>query len=63
MIRRLYIHNYGCLLNFELPVEAAKELGEISKIDLPFPQKFFVDGPVQDVLYGGVRNQMLDSRY
>ena len=52
----------GCL-NFELPVEAAKELDEISKIDLPFPQKFFVEGAVQDVLYGGVRNQMLDSRY
>ena len=52
----------GCL-NFELPIEAAKELDEISKIDLPFPQKFFVEGAVQDVLYGGVRNQMLDSRY
>ena len=52
----------GCL-KFELPAEVAKELNEVSKIDLPFPQKFFVEGPVQDVLYGGMRNQMVDSRY
>ena len=52
----------GCL-DFDLPADAAKVLDEVSKIDLPFPQKFFMEGAVQDVLYGGVRNQMLDSRY
>jgi hypothetical protein len=47
----------GCL-NFELPVDAMNELNEISKIELPFPQKFFTEPGVLDVLYGGVKDQM-----
>ncbi|MFM8914511.1 MAG: aldo/keto reductase, partial [Flammeovirgaceae bacterium] len=52
----------GCL-KFELPAEAVKELNEVSKIELPFPQKFLTEPGVLDVLYGGVRDKMIDSRY
>jgi aryl-alcohol dehydrogenase-like predicted oxidoreductase len=52
----------GCL-NFELPVDVVHELNDVSKIDLPFPQKFFTEPGVLDVLYGGIKHQMLDSRY
>lgn len=52
----------GCL-KFELPPDAMKELNEVSKIDLPFPQKFLTEPGVQDVLYGGARDKMVDSRY
>lgn len=50
----------GCL-KFEIPSDAMKELDEISKIDLPFPQRFFVEPAVQDVLFAGMKNKMLDS--
>lgn len=52
----------GCL-KFELPSDAINELNEVSKIELPFPQKFLTEPGVQDVLYGGVRDKMVDSRY
>ena len=52
----------GCL-KFELPADAVKELNEVSKIELPFPQKFLTEPGVLDVLYGGVRDKMIDSRY
>ncbi|MCA4898719.1 MAG: aldo/keto reductase [Bacteroidota bacterium] len=52
----------GCL-KFELPADAINELNEVSKIELPFPQKFLNEPGVQDVLYGGVRDKMVDSRY
>ncbi len=50
-------------IKFELPADAMQALHEVSKIDLPFPQKFFSEGAVLDVLYGGVKDQMKDSRY
>jgi len=50
-------------LKFELPADAISELNEVSKIELPFPQKFLTEPGVQDVLYGGVRDKMVDSRY
>ena len=52
----------GCL-KFELPADAINELNEVSKIELPFPQKFLTEPGVQDVLYGGVRDKMIDSRF
>ncbi len=52
----------GCL-KFELPADAINELNEVSKIELPFPQKFFNEAGVIDVLYGGVKDKMVDSRY
>lgn len=52
----------GCL-KFELPADAISELNEVSKIELPFPQKFLTEPGVQDVLYGGVRDKMIDSRF
>lgn len=52
----------GCL-SFEIPEEAMKELNEVSKVDLPFPHKFFNESGVQDVLYGGMKYVMKDSRY
>jgi aryl-alcohol dehydrogenase-like predicted oxidoreductase len=52
----------GCL-NLELPADAMNELNEISKIELPFPQKFFSEQTVRDILYGGMKDQMKDSRY
>ncbi len=52
----------GCV-KFEIPKEEMNVLNEVSKIELPFPQKFFSEGAVLDVLYGGVKDQMHDSRY
>lgn len=52
----------GCL-NFEIPVDLMNELNEISKVELPFPQKFMNEPGVLDVLYGGVKGSMKDSRY
>ncbi|CAN5202074.1 aldo/keto reductase [soil metagenome] len=52
----------GCL-KFELPKEVIDELNQVSKIDLPFPQKFYVEPGVLDVLYGGKKDTMRDSRY
>lgn len=52
----------GCL-SFEIPVDMMNELNEVSKVELPFPQKFFNEAGVQDVLYGGMKNVMKDSRY
>jgi hypothetical protein len=49
----------GCL-SFELPIDAMNELNDISKIELPFPQKFFNEPGVLDVLYGGVKDQLVD---
>lgn len=47
----------GCL-TWELPADAMKELNEVSRIELPFPQKFFVEPGVLDVLYGGLKDQV-----
>jgi len=52
----------GCL-NFEIPVDEMNELNEISKVELPFPHKFFNEPGVRDVLYGGMKDTMKDSRY
>jgi len=52
----------GCL-RFELTKEIMAELDEVSKIELPFPQKFFMEPDSQDVLYGNAKGKMLDSRY
>jgi aryl-alcohol dehydrogenase-like predicted oxidoreductase len=52
----------GCL-TFEIPADLMNELNEVSKVDLPFPQKFFNEPGVQDVLYGGLKDAMKDSRY
>lgn len=52
----------GCL-TFELPADAMNELNDVSKIELPFPQKFFSEQTVIDILYGGIKSQMKDSRY
>jgi hypothetical protein len=52
----------GCL-KFELPTDLINELNEVSKIELPFPQKFLTEPGVQDVLFGGVKDKMVDSRY
>lgn len=52
----------GCL-NFEIPHDIMNELNEVSKVDLPFPHKFFKEPGVIDVLYGGMKDQMKDSRY
>ena len=49
----------GCL-SFELPIDEMNELNDISKIELPFPQKFFNEPGVLDVLYGGVKDQLID---
>jgi hypothetical protein len=35
------------------------ELNEVSKIELPFPQKFYSEPAVLDVLYGGVKGKMV----
>lgn len=51
----------GCI-KFELPQDVMAELNEASKIELPFPQKFFHEAGVLDVLYGGVKNTMTDTR-
>lgn len=52
----------GCL-NFEIPVDAMNELNDVSKVELPFPHKFFNEPGVLDVLYGGMKDAMKDSRY
>jgi hypothetical protein len=52
-----------CCLIFELPAAAIQELNEVSKIELPFPHKFFQEAGVIDVLYGGMKDQMKDSRF
>ncbi|MBX2901355.1 MAG: aldo/keto reductase [Cyclobacteriaceae bacterium] len=51
----------GCL-TFEIPNEVVKQLNEASQVELPFPQKFLNEPGVLDVLYGGVKNKMSDSR-
>jgi aryl-alcohol dehydrogenase-like predicted oxidoreductase len=52
----------GCL-KFDLSPDSIKQLNEVSKIELPFPQKFFNEAGVMDVLYGGMKDQMKDSRF
>ena len=52
----------GCL-KFEIPVDVMTQLDEVSKVELPFPNRFLNEPGVLDVLYGGVKNQMKDSRY
>jgi aryl-alcohol dehydrogenase-like predicted oxidoreductase len=52
----------GCL-TFEIPGQAMQKLNDASHIELPFPQKFLAEGGVLDVLYGGVKDSMKDSRY
>lgn len=52
----------GCL-KFEIPTDVMKQLNEVSAIELPFPHRFLNEPGVLDVLYGGVKNQMKDSRY
>ncbi len=52
----------GCL-SFEIPVDLMAELNDVSKVDLPFPQKFFNEAGVRDVLFGGMKDSMKDSRY
>lgn len=47
----------GCL-TWELPKDAMEELNEVSRIELPFPQKFFTEPGVLDVLYGGLKMQV-----
>ncbi|MBL7847668.1 MAG: aldo/keto reductase [Cyclobacteriaceae bacterium] len=47
----------GCLA-WELPADAVNELNEISRIELPFPQKFFAEPGVLDVLYGGQKEKV-----
>ena len=51
----------GCI-SWELPPDAMRELNELSKIDLPFPQKFFVEPGVLDVLYGGLKDKVKGAR-
>jgi aryl-alcohol dehydrogenase-like predicted oxidoreductase len=52
----------GCV-NFELPATAVRDLDVVSQIELPFPQRFFSEPTAQDVLYGQMKDRMLDSRY
>ncbi len=52
----------GCL-KFEIPADVMTQLNEVSKVELPFPNRFLNEPGVLDVLYGGVKNQMKDSRY
>ena len=47
----------GCLA-WELPADAVHELNEVSRVELPFPQKFFLEPGVQDVLYGGMKDKL-----
>jgi aryl-alcohol dehydrogenase-like predicted oxidoreductase len=51
----------GCL-KFELPADVMNELNEVSKIELPFPQKFYSEAGVLDVLYGGMKGKMVNER-
>lgn len=48
---------------FELPADAMNELNEVSKIELPFPQKFLNEPIAEDLLYGQMKSKMTDSRY
>jgi aryl-alcohol dehydrogenase-like predicted oxidoreductase len=48
----------GCL-NFEIPADAMNQLNEVSKVELPFPQKFLTEGTVLDVLYGGMKDRVI----
>lgn len=48
----------GCL-NFEIPIDAMNQLNEVSKVELPFPQKFLTEGTVLDVLYGGMKDRVI----
>ncbi len=48
----------GCL-KFELSKEVMDELHEVSKIPLPFPQKFFNEAGVLDVLYGQAKGKVV----
>jgi aryl-alcohol dehydrogenase-like predicted oxidoreductase len=50
-------------IKFEIPIEFMYQLNELSKIELPFPQKFFTENTVVDVLYGASRDLILDKRY
>lgn len=52
----------GCL-KFEIPADVMTQLNEVSKVELPFPNRFLNEAGVLDVLYGGIKNQMKDSRY
>lgn len=45
-------------LSWELPSDAMHELNEVSKVELTFPQKFFQEPGVLDVLYGGLKDQV-----
>jgi hypothetical protein len=54
---------YWDRLKFEIPADVMKELNEVSKIELPFPNRFLSEPGVLDVLYGGIKDQMKDSRY
>lgn len=45
-------------LSWELSPDAMLELNEVSKVELPFPQKFFQEPGVLDVLYGGMKDQV-----
>lgn len=47
----------GCL-TWELTTEAMDELNEISRVELPFPQKFLAESGVLDILYGGMKDQV-----
>lgn len=51
----------GCLA-WELPQDAMTELNEISRIELPFPQKFILEPGVLDVLYGGMKDRVREVR-
>ncbi len=48
----------GCL-KFELSADVMQELNEVSKIDLPFPQKFYTEPGVLDSLYGGAKDMLV----
>ncbi len=50
----------GCL-SWELPADAVRELDEVSRVELPFLQKFLNEPSVLDVLYGGMKDT-LDTR-
>lgn len=52
----------GCL-TFEIPVDIMNQLNEVSQTELPFPYKFLNEPGAKDVLYGGVKDTMKDSRY
>lgn len=51
----------GCL-SWELPEDAMLELDEVSQVELPFPQKFFREPGVIDVLYGGMKDAVKNPR-